>query len=171
MPFKCQMSYQAFRGFKTSLQWSEPWCLHSFTYRPRKTGFVCFCFEHCSNIQEFFFFFIFQERNYFVKQRKLHFVLFRTWHFHINLSKYIYSSVFWYRARNLFFPPFIMSFDRSHWLYFLHKYQNVSTISSSNFLKLEWDQKDNFSRVWVPNLHFSSRFLDCSFCAHLCELL
>lgn len=104
MPFKCQMSYQAFRGFKTSLQWSEPWCLHSFTYRPRKIGFVCFCFEHCSNTQEIFFF-IFQERNYFVKQRKLHFVLFRTWHFHINLSKYIYSSVFWYRARNLFFPP------------------------------------------------------------------
>lgn len=55
-----------------------------------------------------------------------------------------------------FFPQRVSS-DRSHTMYFLHKYQNMSTISSFHFLKLEWGQKDNLELIWTLNAKFVLR--------------
>lgn len=90
-------------------------------------------------------------------------------HSYINISRYMYSSFFWYRARNFFLQ--YMPFDRGHRFYFLHKYQNMSIVSSFNFLKPSGSRRtiSNEYELQIPS--FSSSSLEWSLCTFVRSVL
>lgn len=85
-----------------------------------------------SFIQEYIFFLIFQECKHFVKQKRIASFFARNFTFlYKHIKVYLFFNLL-IKGKKKFSSAYV--FDRTHALYFLHKYQNMSIISSLSFL-------------------------------------